>query len=52
MLLLTIKEIQKSDMIASMKFCPGNWSCGNITVTMKNKKYILLISKSIHLTIN
>ena len=31
-----MKEIQKSDMVASMKFCPGNWSCGNITVTMKN----------------
>ena len=31
-----MKEIQKSDMVASMKFCPGNWSCGNITVIMKN----------------
>ena len=34
MLLLTHER--DSDMVASMKFCPGNWSCGNITVTMKN----------------
>ena len=45
-----MKEIQKSDMVAFMKFCPGNWSCGNITV--KKQEYILLIRKSIHLTIN
>ena len=31
-----MKEIQKSCMVASMNFSPGNWSCGNITVTMKH----------------
>ena len=31
-----MKEIQKSYIVASLKLCPGNWSCGNITVTMKN----------------